>query len=88
MAQKERGPMPQRLHTDKPFFGCVDREGHWFDSSESFEIAAHWCCYYAGAYDLGPEQEVQWMSENGKKLGLSIVHSDMLRKMWDAGLLK
>lgn len=81
-------PMPQRLHTDKPFYGCVDKDGSWFDSSEIFDTAVHWCAYAAGKFELTRLEEIEWMDTEGKALGYSIVHSDMLRKMWDAGLLK
>ena len=51
------------------FYGCVNAEGEWFDSSESFDIAVHWCCYYAGQFEL--EDEIKWMNTEGRKLGLS-----------------
>ncbi len=88
MTTKERGEMPNRLHTDKPFYGCVDKNGSWFDSSERFDIAVHWCyCAHGSGQDLTLEQELEWMHTDGVKLGLSIVHSDMLRLMWMAGLI-
>jgi len=75
-------------HTDAGFWGCVDRNGEWFDSSERFEVAIHWCCYYEGQFELSTEQEREWFETEGKKLGLSIVHSDMLKQMYEKGLLK
>lgn len=84
----KRGAMPQRMHTNSPFYGCVDADGVWFDSSMIFSTAVHWCCCAAGECDLEPQQEIDWMTEDGRRLGYSVVHSDMLRKMWDAGVLK
>ncbi len=68
------------------FYGCVDAEGFWFDSSESFDIAVHWCCYYANEFEL--EDEVKWMNTEGRKLGLSVIHSTMLKQMYEKGLIK
>ena len=68
------------------FYGCVDAEGNWFDSSESFEIAVHWCCYSAGEFEL--TNEIEWMSTEGVKLGYSVIHSSMLEKMYEKGLIK
>lgn len=76
-----------RLHSeDLAFYACLDRDGRWFDSSESFSIALHWCRYYAG--DFSDEiSDSQWMNEDGKKKGYSIVHGTMLKKMWEKGLV-
>ena len=68
------------------FYGCVDAEGNWFDSSESFEIAVHWCCYSAGEFEL--TNEIEWMSTEGVKLGYSVIHSSMIEKMYEKGLIK
>lgn len=67
------------------FYGCVNAEGEWFDSSESFEIAVHWCCYYAGEFEL--TDEIAWMNTEGVKRGLSVVHSTMLKQMYEKGLI-
>jgi len=68
------------------FYGCVDADGTWFDSSESFEIAVHWCCYEAGQFDL--TNEIEWMSTEGVKRGYSVIHSTMLKQMYEKGLIK
>jgi hypothetical protein len=34
------------------------------------------------------ETEAQWMNTEGMRLGYSIVHSSMLEKMYEKGLLK
>ena len=74
---------------DEGFWGCVNRNGEWFFSSESFEVAIHWCCcYHAGQFELSNEQEREWFETEGKRLGLSIIHSDMLKQMYEKGLLK
>ena len=36
----------QRYHTGGDaldFYGCVDKDGMWFDSAASFDIAVHFC---------------------------------------------
>lgn len=70
------------------FWGCVDQDGTWFDSASLFETAIHWCCYYNGEFELSTEQEKKWFEIEGKKKGLSIIHSSMLQKMYEKGLLK
>lgn len=75
-------------HNDEPFWGCVDKEGVWFDSSNTFGIAVHWCCCYYGEFELSTEQELEWLEIEGKQLGVSIIHSDMLKQMHEKGLLK
>jgi len=78
-----------RMHGDDTFYGCVDKDGFWFDSSTNYITALHWCCMNAGAHRLATiEQESEWMRTEGAKLGYSIIHSDMLRKMYEAGLIK
>lgn len=81
--------MPKRFTGQDagPFYGCVDKDGYWFDSANSFEVAVHWCACFVSAFDLTTGQEMEWMSTQGKDLGFSVVHSDMLRKMWAAGLI-
>jgi hypothetical protein len=68
------------------FYGCVNAEGDWFDSSESFDIAVHWCCYSAGAFDEA--DEIEWMATEGRKRGYSIIHGTMLKQMYEKGLIK
>jgi hypothetical protein len=77
-----------RYHGSPDFYGCVNAEGEWFDSSESFDIAVQRCCYSAGAFDLTNEGEVQWMATEGRKRGYSIIHSTMLEQMYEKGLIK
>lgn len=76
------------IRGDEPFdfYGCVNAEGEWFDSSESFAIAVHWCCYYAGQFEVA--DEIKWMDTEGRKLGLSVIHSTMLKQMYEKGLIK
>lgn len=70
------------------FWGCVDKDGTWFDSASLFETAIHWCCYYHGKIELSIEQEKNWFENEGKQLGLSIIHSEMLKQMYAKGMLK
>ena len=78
-------------HPDN-FYGCVafddDGKGSWFDSSASFEIAVHWCCYAHGQFGLSDAEETAWMTENGPRLGLSIIHGTMLKQMYEKGMIK
>lgn len=77
-------------HSQDPlnFYGCVNAQGEWFDSSDSFEIAVHWCCYSAGEYDLTNEGEIKWMVTEGVKRGYSIIHGTMIKQMYEKGLIK
>lgn len=68
------------------FYGCVNAEGEWFDSSESFDIAVHWCCYSAGAFEEA--DEIKWMATEGRKHGYSIIHGTMIKQMYEKGLIK
>ena len=72
------------------FYGCVAPDGEWFDSSVMYTTAVHWCCMNAGASNAthSYETEAQWMNTEGMRLGYSIVHSSMLEKMHEKGLLK
>lgn len=72
---------------DKSFYGCVAPDGTWFDSSVLFTTAISFCCYYAGKFGMTLEEEAEWMSTEGVKLGYSIIHSSMLEKMYEKGLL-
>jgi hypothetical protein len=77
-----------RYNVSDTFYGCVAPSGNWFDSSESFATAVHWCAYYAGEFDLSPAQEMEWMETRGRGLGYSIIHSTMLKQMYEKGLIK
>lgn len=68
------------------FYACIDRDGKWFDSSGSFSIALIWCRCYAGDFNQKGSDD-RWMTENGIRLGYSIVHGSMLKKMWEQGLV-
>jgi len=71
------------------FYGCVDKDGVWFDSAESFDLAVHWCCYSVGwQCDLTNEEEIQWMNDEGVKRGYSVIHGTMIKKMYEQGLIK
>ena len=80
----------QRYNTtdELDFYGCVDNDGLWFDSSRSFDIAVHFCCYYANEFDLDNAGEIQWMATEGAKRGYSIIHGKMIKQMYEKGLIK
>lgn len=68
------------------FYGCVDKDGMWFDSAKTLDIAIHFCCYYAGEFEL--TNELEWMDTEGVKRGYSIIHGTMLKQMYEKGLIK
>ena len=77
----------QNSNDSLDFYGCVNKDGVWFDSSESFEVALHFCCLYNGVYE-GTVEEVKWMATKGHELGYSIIHGTMLKQMYEKGLIK
>ena len=77
-----------RFHGSDSFYGCVAPDGTWFDSALLFTTAVHWCCMQAGIYNLSTEQELRWMDDSDLTHGYSIIHSTMLKQMFDKGLLK
>jgi hypothetical protein len=54
----------------------------------TYMTAVTHCCYKEGVFDLGIAEEAEWMGTEGAKLGYSIIHSSMLEKMYEKGLLK
>lgn len=71
------------------FYGCVAPDGTWFDSADDFAVAVHWCCYHAGEFNLHTEAgEMEWMASEGRRLGYSIIHSTMLKQMYEKELIK
>lgn len=77
----------KRTHAEV-FYGCVDKDGKWFDSAEDYSTAIHWCAMHYDLSSLSPLAEVAWMESEGLKIGLSVIHSTLLRKMYEAGLIK
>lgn len=69
------------------FYGCVAPNGEWFDSAASFDVAVHWCCCFMGRFDLTNAQEVEWMNDEGRKLGYSVIHGTQIKRMYEAGLI-
>lgn len=70
------------------FYGCVDSDGFWFDSSHGFGAAISYCTKrYAPANDFSAAQGIAWMRETGLQLGLSIIHGSMIKRMYEAGLI-
>ena len=75
------------------FYGCVDKDGFWFDSSVSFATAIHWVSMHHGHHEFTTKEEIEFMAGeivDSKRKGseCSIIHSSMLRKMYEAGLIK
>ena len=70
------------------FYGCVDKDGVWFDSAVWFDTAVHWCCMYQGVGNLTTHEELTWMNNEGRALGYSVIHGTMIKKMYEKGLIK
>jgi hypothetical protein len=69
------------------FYACVDGAGVWFDSAADFQTAIHWCVAACGQFGLSTEEELRFFNLTPKQRGMSVIHSDILRKMWEAGLI-
>jgi hypothetical protein len=66
------------------FFGVVDKEGNWVDSSIQFHTAVMFAAWHEGHTDVMSAEAVCLLNE----LQMSVVHSSMLEKMYEAGLVK
>ena len=77
-----------RMHLTDNFYGCVAPDGLWFDSGMTYITAVTHCCYKEGRFDLSIAQEAEWMSTEGAKLGYSVIHSGMIKQMYEKGLIK
>lgn len=73
-----------RMRHTQNFFGIVQEDGTWVDSASAFNVAVHWCCMADGHHFDSFEEEVAWVNQSK----WSIVHSSLLRKMYEAGLIK
>lgn len=74
-----------RFNGSRDFYACVDSLGNWFDSSELFSTAVHWCCCDAGHFDMTTEEELEWLNNNKF---YSVIHCTLLKQMYDAGLIQ
>jgi len=77
-----------RMHSTDNFYGCVGPDGKWFDSGMAYTTAVSFCCCNAGEFGMSIEEEAHWMNEKGAKLGYSVIHSSMIKKMYEKGLIK
>ena len=77
-----------RMHSTDNFYGCVGPDGKWFDSGMTYTTAVTHCCYREGEFDLSVAEEAEWMNDEGAKLGYSVIHSSMIKKMYEKGLIK
>ncbi len=74
-----------RYPNHKPFWGVVNKEGNWIDSSQTFEVAVHWAAMDSSVdSERLFDEEIQIMKEEG----YSIIHCSLLEKLVDAGLIK
>mgnify|MGYP006142549083 FL=1 len=73
----------KRFRGQDDFYGCVTKDGFWFDSSADFATAIHWVSRYHGQGELTKEEESEFMDESE----CSIIHSKTLQKMYEAGLI-
>jgi hypothetical protein len=86
-SMKSFSEFKKRYHPFDPsagFFACISPDGEWIDSAEQISTAMLWCMYN----EIGntEQDEEEWY--NTKQHGYSIVHSSMLEKMYNAGLVK
>ena len=77
-----------RMHSTDNFYGCVAPDGTWFDSGMTYTTAVTHCCYHEGQFDFSLQGEALWMNARGTELGYSIIHSSMLKQMYEKGLIK
>ena len=77
-----------RFPGSESFYGCVAPDGTWFDSSLLFSTAVHWCAEKAGMSGLSPADEMEWMDNSDLTHGYSIIHSSLLERMYEKGLIK
>jgi hypothetical protein len=77
-----------RMRSVDNFYGCVAPDGAWFDSGMCYTTAVTHCCYRENQFGLSVEGEAEWMNTEGQRLGYSIIHSTMLKQMFEKGLLK
>jgi len=71
------------------FYGCVAPDGTWFDSALLFTTAVHWCACKAGQRgDMSTAQEMEWMDNSDTSHGYSVIHSTLLKQMFEKGLIK
>lgn len=74
---------------DDNFFGCVNPDGEWCDSSLNFEPCITWCRYNAGNFDeMNISEELHWLDTTGRALGYSIVHGTLLKTLMANNLVK
>lgn len=66
------------------FFGVVDRDGHWVDSAFEFHTAVMFAAWHEGHTGVQSAEAVCLLD----KLEMSVLHSSLLEKMCNAGLLK
>ena len=79
----------KRFHASDSFYGCVAPDGTWFDSAMIFTNAIHHCCQHAGQRsDLSIRQELRWMDDSDMTHGYSVIHSTLLKQMFEKGLIK
>jgi hypothetical protein len=65
------------------FYGVVTKEGEWVESSVSIQGAVANALMYLGTSPLDIAVDVEELQE----AGISIVHSSLLQKMYEAGCL-
>ena len=70
----------------KEFFACVDQNGIWFDSAQTFENALHWCVAYEGHHDMETEEALKLYMN--RTLKSRVIHSSMIPDMKKAGIIK
>ena len=61
------------------------------ESPKNFDFRAaeqHWYQHWLDQkYFESTPDDITWMSENAPKLGYSVIHGSVLKKMWEKGLV-
>lgn len=73
-----------RFRATDSFFGVVDKEGNWIDSAIQYSSAVALACMFVGEEPMTYPEINKVLVEHK----LSIIHSDVLKLMYEAGVLK
>lgn len=68
----------------EPFYTVIDPQGQWCVSAKFFATAVHWAACNLGHHYSDPEQELAFLNE----AGYSVVHSSLLRPLFEAGAIQ
>lgn len=75
-----------RMKGVQEFFACVRHDGTWEDSARSYGAAINLCCM-ADRYPSDAMNDVMKL-RHLEQAQWSIIHSSLMEKMYEAGLIK